>query len=219
MKVDNAVYPTADGLRALAQDASSTPIAMLNLLKFRKKALYKDGRADDISGLEAYQSLCGRDDQDRGARGRQDIVHGPGRGPGDRRSGRAVGYRRNHGVSVAGGLPAYRDHAGSEGDRGASRGRTRGPTADHDGDPVTSGGARVAPGRGDGSAILSRWQGPRPPTAGGLNTGCRGHPCSQRAHLIESFFSFRRDGGISGAVGERNPEILERFVTLAGLRE
>ncbi len=55
MKVDNAVYPTADGLRALAQDASSTPIAMLNLLKFRKKALYMDGRADDISGLEAYQ--------------------------------------------------------------------------------------------------------------------------------------------------------------------
>ena len=40
---------------ALAHDASSTPIAMLNLLKFRKKALYKDGRPDDISGLEAYQ--------------------------------------------------------------------------------------------------------------------------------------------------------------------
>ncbi len=28
---------------------------MLNLLKFRKKALYKDGRPDDISGFEAYQ--------------------------------------------------------------------------------------------------------------------------------------------------------------------
>ena len=28
---------------------------MLNLLKFRMKALYKDGRADDVSGLEAYQ--------------------------------------------------------------------------------------------------------------------------------------------------------------------
>lgn len=55
MKVENAVYPTADGFRALAQDTSSTPIAMLNLLKFRKKALYKDGRADDISGFEAYQ--------------------------------------------------------------------------------------------------------------------------------------------------------------------
>jgi uncharacterized protein (DUF1330 family) len=28
---------------------------MLNLLKFREKAVYKDGRADDISGREAYQ--------------------------------------------------------------------------------------------------------------------------------------------------------------------
>jgi uncharacterized protein (DUF1330 family) len=55
MKVENAVYPTADGLQALAKDTSSKPIAMLNLLKFRKKALYKDGRPDDLSGLAAYQ--------------------------------------------------------------------------------------------------------------------------------------------------------------------
>jgi uncharacterized protein (DUF1330 family) len=54
MKVENAVYPTADGIRALGQDPSPTKIAMLNLLKFRKKALYKDGRADDITGREAY---------------------------------------------------------------------------------------------------------------------------------------------------------------------
>ena len=55
MKVENAVYPTADGIQALARDTSSAKIAMLNLLKFREKALYKDGRADDISGREAYQ--------------------------------------------------------------------------------------------------------------------------------------------------------------------
>ena len=54
MKVENAVYPTADGIQALSRDASPTKIAMLNLLKFRNKALYKDGRSDDISGLEAY---------------------------------------------------------------------------------------------------------------------------------------------------------------------
>ena len=29
----------------------------------------------------------------------------------------------------------------------------------------------------DGSAVLSPWQGPRPRAPGGLNTGCRGHPC------------------------------------------
>ena len=55
MKVENAVYPTADGILTLPRDTSSTKIAMLNLLKFREKALYKDGRADDISGREAYQ--------------------------------------------------------------------------------------------------------------------------------------------------------------------
>lgn len=55
MKVENAVYPTAEEIRALGQDSSSTKIAMLNLLKFRDKAIYKDGRPDDISGREAYQ--------------------------------------------------------------------------------------------------------------------------------------------------------------------
>jgi len=55
MKVENAVYPTADGIQTLARDTSSAKIAMLNLLKFREKAVYKDGRADDISGREAYQ--------------------------------------------------------------------------------------------------------------------------------------------------------------------
>jgi uncharacterized protein (DUF1330 family) len=55
MKVENRVYPTAGGIQALARDTSSAKIAMLNLLKFREKAVYKDGRADDISGREAYQ--------------------------------------------------------------------------------------------------------------------------------------------------------------------
>lgn len=54
MKVENAVYPNNAGLQALTKDSSTAKIAMLNLLKFRKKALYKDGRIDDISGREAY---------------------------------------------------------------------------------------------------------------------------------------------------------------------
>jgi uncharacterized protein (DUF1330 family) len=55
MKVENAIYPTAGGIQALARDSSSAKIAMLNLLKFREKAVYKDGRADNITGREAYQ--------------------------------------------------------------------------------------------------------------------------------------------------------------------
>jgi uncharacterized protein (DUF1330 family) len=54
MKVENAVYPTSDRIKALGQDGSAKPIAMLNLLKFRDKAFYKDGRADNITGREAY---------------------------------------------------------------------------------------------------------------------------------------------------------------------
>ena len=55
MKVENAIYPTAGGIQALARDTSSAKIAMLNLLKFRERAVYKDGRPDDISGRQAYQ--------------------------------------------------------------------------------------------------------------------------------------------------------------------
>ena len=54
MKVANQVYPTAEQLMPLAQDPTPGPIAMVNLLKFRKKAVYRDGRPDDISGREAY---------------------------------------------------------------------------------------------------------------------------------------------------------------------
>lgn len=54
MNVVNALYPTAAQLTPLAQDPSTAPIAMVNLLKFRDRALYQDGRPDDVSGREAY---------------------------------------------------------------------------------------------------------------------------------------------------------------------
>jgi uncharacterized protein (DUF1330 family) len=54
MIVENQVYPSFEQLAALAQDPTPGPIAMVNLLKYREKALYRDGRADDISGREAY---------------------------------------------------------------------------------------------------------------------------------------------------------------------
>ena len=54
MKVVNQVYPTFDQLMPVAQDPTFGPIAMVNLLKFRDTAQYQDGRADAISGREAY---------------------------------------------------------------------------------------------------------------------------------------------------------------------
>jgi uncharacterized protein (DUF1330 family) len=54
MKVENQVYPTFEQLMPLRDDGDGGAIAMVNLLKFREKAVYSDGRADDVSGREAY---------------------------------------------------------------------------------------------------------------------------------------------------------------------
>ena len=52
--VKNILQPTGDQVRAFRDRATSEPISMLNLLKFRPKAVYEDGRDPDLSGLEAY---------------------------------------------------------------------------------------------------------------------------------------------------------------------
>jgi len=54
MKVENAVYPRGEQLSEAVAKGVNTPIVMLNLLKFKDKSAYKDGRADDASGREAY---------------------------------------------------------------------------------------------------------------------------------------------------------------------
>jgi len=54
MNVENALYPTADRIADLMVDKSDQPIVMLNLLKFRDRAEYADGRASDLSGRDAY---------------------------------------------------------------------------------------------------------------------------------------------------------------------
>jgi uncharacterized protein (DUF1330 family) len=54
MNVVNHVYPNFEQLMPLANDPTPGPIAMVNLLRFRDKAEYADGRAEDVSGREAY---------------------------------------------------------------------------------------------------------------------------------------------------------------------
>lgn len=51
----NVLQPTGDQVRAFRDRQTGKPIAMLNLLKFREKAVYEDGRSSDLTGLEAYQ--------------------------------------------------------------------------------------------------------------------------------------------------------------------
>jgi uncharacterized protein (DUF1330 family) len=54
MKVENALYPVAEQIDALRNDPSPKPIVMLNLLKFRAKAEYPDGRKSELTGAQAY---------------------------------------------------------------------------------------------------------------------------------------------------------------------
>lgn len=54
MLVTNQLYPTVEQLQPLAVAADDGPICMLNLLRFRPRAEYADGRAEDISGRAAY---------------------------------------------------------------------------------------------------------------------------------------------------------------------
>lgn len=51
----NVLQPTGDQVRAFRDRQTGEPIQMLNLLKFRDKAVYEDGTPTDMSGREAYQ--------------------------------------------------------------------------------------------------------------------------------------------------------------------
>jgi uncharacterized protein (DUF1330 family) len=54
MHVENRVHPDAEQVAALQRPGADGPIVMLNLLKFRARAAYPDGRADEVSGREAF---------------------------------------------------------------------------------------------------------------------------------------------------------------------
>ena len=56
MQVFNDVYPTdAAQIEALREKGPDGPIFMVNLLKFKDRAEYEDGRATTLTGREAYQ--------------------------------------------------------------------------------------------------------------------------------------------------------------------
>ncbi len=46
--------PNPEQIQALFTKSPEGPLVMLNLLKFKEKAVYEDGRQSDISGAEAY---------------------------------------------------------------------------------------------------------------------------------------------------------------------
>jgi uncharacterized protein (DUF1330 family) len=49
------IYPRPDQIQALLGSDLEGPVSMLNLLKFKERAEYEDGRATELSGREAYR--------------------------------------------------------------------------------------------------------------------------------------------------------------------
>lgn len=54
MPLTPALLPTSAQIEAAHARDDGTPIFMLNLLRFRERAAYADGRASDLSGRDAY---------------------------------------------------------------------------------------------------------------------------------------------------------------------
>lgn len=55
MQVINEVFPTDPAVvQELMKPGPDGPIFMVNLLKFKEKAEYEDGRTSDLSGRDAY---------------------------------------------------------------------------------------------------------------------------------------------------------------------
>ena len=54
MIVENKVTPNEEQMKGFMDGDTDTPIHMVNLLKFKSKAEYEDGRQTDLTGAQAY---------------------------------------------------------------------------------------------------------------------------------------------------------------------
>jgi len=54
MEFNNSVYPTKEQMDGFLEGDDNSPISMVNLLKFKDKAEYEDGRDTNLTGAEAY---------------------------------------------------------------------------------------------------------------------------------------------------------------------
>jgi uncharacterized protein (DUF1330 family) len=54
MKVINSVYPNKEQMQGFFAPGPEGPICMVNLLKFKPRAEYEDGRDTQLSGRQAY---------------------------------------------------------------------------------------------------------------------------------------------------------------------
>lgn len=78
--IKNILQPTADQVRAFRDRQTGEPIQMLNLLKFRDKAVYEDGRDSDLSGRDAYLLYAKGFNEVMGPRGTRILYSGAVKG-------------------------------------------------------------------------------------------------------------------------------------------
>ena len=55
MEFVNKVYPNEQQIQGFLEPGAEGPICMVNLIKFKAKAEYKDGRETHLTGREAYE--------------------------------------------------------------------------------------------------------------------------------------------------------------------
>ena len=55
MKVSNSLYPNEEQMMGFLEPGPEGPICMVNLLKFKPRAEYEDGRETSLTGREAYE--------------------------------------------------------------------------------------------------------------------------------------------------------------------
>jgi uncharacterized protein (DUF1330 family) len=54
MKYSNSVYPNKEQIKGFLEPGPEGPICLVNLLKFKPRAEYEDGRESTLTGREAY---------------------------------------------------------------------------------------------------------------------------------------------------------------------
>lgn len=54
MDVSNKLYPNNEQMQGFVEPGAEGPICMVNLLKFKGRAVYEDGRETELTGREAY---------------------------------------------------------------------------------------------------------------------------------------------------------------------
>ena len=59
MEVSNKVVPNSEQMKGFTKPGPEGPIYMVNLLKFKEKAVYEDGRQTELSGQAAYALYAG----------------------------------------------------------------------------------------------------------------------------------------------------------------